>query len=735
MSKIKKDYNSYIKFGIYLIVVLLINIVSVSLFFKVDLTSNKLYSLSKASIDAVSTLKEPMTVKVFFSKNLPAPWNNIEPYLHDLLAEYKSNASEDFNYRFYPIDSRQGELSKVAAKNRKEAADYGINPINLYKAAQEEQKSLLAYMGMVIIHGDVVEKLPVIESTDNLEYKITTAIKKLNSKISSFLNMEGNISVVLVQSSSLQKLIPFLELKGFELIKAKVEKIVGELNNKAYGKLDFKFVDPSITPLDSKLSEKFGRFKMSWPRKEFPSGKVLEAGEGYLAIGIMHKDKSVEMKLIGTRFNPAKFSEEYYITEEKDIKEFINENITNVMNINDDIGYLTSHGTKPLAPNLPPEYRHLIKPKPGELKILGSILNQNYNVRAVDLKKEGIPKGIDTLIIVGPKENFTDWELFQIDQFLMEGHSLAVFSDSFKELKQQNQYQRGQAISIPNKTGLEKLLNHYGLKQSEAFAMDSNCFINRDRNRGDNPVYIAPIIQNNNINHSIPFLDNITGFVMFKNSPIIIDKKIIEDNGIDVKTLFKTSDESWELKGPVDQRALMFSAPPSKKEDMKQFELALIAEGKFPSYFNGRDLPKKPIKNEDKEKEKKKDIKKPVMSTDLKSGKEFISVGRKAKVFLLGSSEMLTDQILRAPIGKSGQSQIPLFLVNLFDYLNNKEDIAILRSKVQRFNPIEKTKAGTRDFIKFFNIVGVPIIFIIIGIFVFVLRQKRRKKIAELFKN
>jgi len=739
-EKMKKNthYDSYIKFGIYLIIILLINIVSVSLFFKVDLTSNELYSLSKASIDAVSTLKEPMMVKVFFSKNLPAPWNDIEPYLHDLLDEYKANASEDFNYHFYPIDSRQGELSKVAEKNRKDATAYGINPINLYKAAQEEQKSLLAYMGLVITHGDVVEKLPVIESTDNLEYKITSAIKKLNSKISSFLNMDGKISIVLVQSSSMNSLVPLLKLKGFEVMKERVQRIVEDLNTKAYGKLEFVYLDPSNANGKAKLLKKFDRFKMSWPKKELGQGKVLEAGEGIFALGLMYKDKSIEMKLLGTRFNPKTFSNEYYISDDKEIKEFARENISYVLNINDDIGYLSSHGTKPLAPNLPPEYRHLIKPKPGELKIMGAVLNQNYNVKLVDLKRGSIPDGIDTLIIAGAKEPFTDWELFQIDQFLMEGHSLAIYADSFKELKQQNQYQRGQSISIPNETGLNKLLKHYGFTVKNAYVLDKSCYVNRDRNRGSQPIYIAPIVQNKNINHDNGFMSNITGLVMFKNSPIEIDKKIIKNMNIKVKKLFSSSDKAWELKGPMNQQTLMMSVPPAKQEDMKKFELALIAEGSFSSYFKGRDIPKKPVKKNDEKIKKDEKLKNPVETktvSALKTEKSFIAKGTRGKIFLIGSSELLSDQILQAPTGTNTRSQMPLFLVNLFDYLNNKEDMAVLRSKVQRFNPIEKSKVGTRDFIKFFNIAGVPLIFIIIGIFVFIIRQKKKKKIEAIFKG
>ena len=70
-----------VKFCIYLIVVILINIAGFTLFLRVDLTSNKVYSLSRVSKEVVSTLEEPLTIYVFFTKNLPAPYNSVEKYL------------------------------------------------------------------------------------------------------------------------------------------------------------------------------------------------------------------------------------------------------------------------------------------------------------------------------------------------------------------------------------------------------------------------------------------------------------------------------------------------------------------------------------------------------------------------------------------------------------------------------------------------------------------------------
>ncbi len=70
---IKKDMSKYYKFLLYFVIVVLVNLVGMKIFFRLDMTSNGLYSLSRASKRAVSTLREPLTINVFFSKNLPVP--------------------------------------------------------------------------------------------------------------------------------------------------------------------------------------------------------------------------------------------------------------------------------------------------------------------------------------------------------------------------------------------------------------------------------------------------------------------------------------------------------------------------------------------------------------------------------------------------------------------------------------------------------------------------------------
>ena len=208
-----KGPEKYIKFVVYVIVVVLINVVGMTLFVRADLTKNDVYSISEASRRVVSTLSEPLTINVFFTKNLPAPHNNTERYLQDLLKEYSNYANRYFNYRFYDVSPEEGDISKEAKENQVLARNYGIFPIQIQAIEKDEVKFQKAYMGLVIIHGDLIERIPTVTSTDGLEYKLTMAMQKLNNKISALLSLKDKIGVRLFLSSSMDAVAPYMRLE------------------------------------------------------------------------------------------------------------------------------------------------------------------------------------------------------------------------------------------------------------------------------------------------------------------------------------------------------------------------------------------------------------------------------------------------------------------------------------------------------------------------------------------
>jgi hypothetical protein len=84
-------------------------------------------------------------------------------------------------------------------------------------------------------------------------------------------------------------------------------------------------------------------------------------------------------------------------------------------------------------------------------------------------------------------------------------------------------------------------------------------------------------------------------------------------------------------------------------------------------------------------------------------------------------------------VDEEGRGPNAMFILNVADYLNGREDIALMRSKEQRFNPLKETKGATRTFLKAFAIAGLPILVILFGLGVWFRRHSRKRSIQMMF--
>ena len=723
--KKKVNMHRYYKFLLYVIIVVLINIAGASLFFRIDLTSSGRYSLSKVSKEVVSTLSEPLTIKVFFTKNLPAPYNDIERYLNDLLQEYAVAGNRYFNYEFYDVTT---EGDRKAIQNQKLAEGYGIEPVQIQKIEHDQVKYQKAYMGLVMMHGDIIKTIPDITSTNGLEYRITSAIRQMNDKISALLRLKDKVNVKLFLSSSLQAVAPYMNLNGLSGLPRRIEKLVDRLNRRNYGKLSFSYLDPSLKPEYEKEAEKYHILALRWNAFRDRSGRRIDAGKGYAGIVIQYGGRAEQIHLINA-FRLPLFGTQYQLAENGDIEKAINSSVENLIHVNEQIGYLADHGTLTLGSAYP---------LPGQsqtenLSNFNKFLREEYTIKRVNLKDGGIPEGLPLLIIAGPKEKFTDYELYQIDQFLMKGRSLAIFLDSFKEVRPQNNGEmmtgyNGMPSYLPLNTGLEKLLKHYGMYVEKAYVLDKTCFNQRVPVRlggGEHPIYFAPIIKDEFINKNVDFLKNIKGLVLLKASPVDIDKEVVKKNGLKAIRLFSSSKESWEMKDRITLNPMVIY-PPRDKSKYKQVSLAYILEGSFPSYFADRTIPVKKQKNKSGGKTGKN---KGIDTSKVTGMYTTIKRSKSARIFLIGTSEILTNRVFN----EDGTSPNDQFVMNTIDYLNGREGYAVMRSKIQQFNPLKDIGAETKTAIKVANIVGLPILVIFTGLVIWFRNIIRKRRIQQIF--
>ena len=165
----KKSFFMYLGFS--LLVVILLNIVSRNWHFRLDFTENNIYSLSPSSESVVEKIGDLLTMKVYFSENLPGEYGNNKRYLQDILEEYEALSNGNIRFEFYMPDDDE--------KMADEAMKYGIQPVQLQVIENDKVEIKKVYMGMVFIYGDQRETIPVIQTTTGLEYDITTKIKKM----------------------------------------------------------------------------------------------------------------------------------------------------------------------------------------------------------------------------------------------------------------------------------------------------------------------------------------------------------------------------------------------------------------------------------------------------------------------------------------------------------------------------------------------------------------------------
>jgi ABC-type uncharacterized transport system involved in gliding motility auxiliary subunit len=71
--------------------------------------------------------------------------------------------------------------------------------------------------------------------------------------------------------------------------------------------------------------------------------------------------------------------------------------------------------------------------------------------------------------------------------------------------------------------------------------------------------------------------------------------------------------------------------------------------------------------------------------------------------------------------------------MNVIDQLNNRGEMAELRSKVQNLNPLLETSETSRLALKTVNVAGLPIVVILFGLIVWLRRTQRKRKIQSLY--
>jgi len=137
--------------------------------FRLDLTKNRAYTISKVSRNLRLEIPDPVNITYYLSDKLrtvvPAPAE-----IEDTLNEYAAYSRGKI--RVTVRDPVKAGLTKIID-------EIGLYPMEIQTVEQDQASIVTVYSGIAIEYLDRIETLPWVISTDTLEYDLTSRIRAM----------------------------------------------------------------------------------------------------------------------------------------------------------------------------------------------------------------------------------------------------------------------------------------------------------------------------------------------------------------------------------------------------------------------------------------------------------------------------------------------------------------------------------------------------------------------------
>ena len=157
-----------------LVILFVVNFVVAKHPLRLDLTENRQYTLSDSTRAILAGLDDVVTIRLYFTEDLPPALQAMKRNVDDILAEFKMAAGKNLQIESIDPGSSTTEEQKVMMM--------GIPPIRLNVIEHDKQQVAKIFLGIAVLYGERQEVLPVVDRAENLEYELSVAILKASSE-------------------------------------------------------------------------------------------------------------------------------------------------------------------------------------------------------------------------------------------------------------------------------------------------------------------------------------------------------------------------------------------------------------------------------------------------------------------------------------------------------------------------------------------------------------------------
>ena len=546
---------------------------------RLDLTAQREYSLSPTTLALLNTLEEPLLMRGYFSERTHPLLAPLVPAIRDMLEEYRIASNGRVTVEIV-------DPLKDPEKGNEAVQTYGIQPTPLQIADRYGASVVNAYFDILVRYGDKYETLNFRDLIEiqpsrsgmpevrlrNLEYDLTRAVKRV---VSGFQSLDA-VLASLQQPATLTLYITSQTLPaGLREAPQIIQKVAEQIQERANGKFTFETVDldaPGSQVTRQTMVEQFGLQ---------PIAVSLFSDQTYYLHMVLQVEGNKQLLYPSGDMSEATLRSAIEAALKRGARGFLKV-----------VGVWT-------PPDVPRQ-NMFGQPMPS-FKQYNSIINQlqqEYQVRRLDLSTGQVPPDIDVLFVIAP-QGMTDKERYAIDQYLMRGGSVILAAGNY--ILNPDPFSGNLGVQEV-KDGLADMLATYGITVEKSLVLDlqNEPFpVQVERNLGglqireiqaiNYPFFVD--IRPSGMDRQSPILSSLPAVTLNWASPLTLDES--KNAGRQVTVLLRSSPASW-LRTDINIQPDLQTYPevgfPVEGEQGSRV-LAVAIQGRFESYFKGKPSP------------------------------------------------------------------------------------------------------------------------------------------------